>query len=312
MPSTPNFTLNQLRYFSAVAEAGSFKEAADKLHIAQSALSAAISNLEDQLSVQLFIRNHARGVVLTRSGDQLLVNTRQLLAQAQKLGEFGRELGGSLTGDLVIGCFEFIAPFILPALLSRFGTRYPNVAIRVQEHDLEGIERSLLHATSDIALLYDINLSPRLDKKFIASFPPYVLLPHRHRLAGKRKVSLSELASEPFIQIDLPNSRDYSENLAAYFGVKLNVAFRTHSFEMVRGLVGHGYGYSILNQRRWPDMTYDGQKLAICELAGNPPSIDLVLAHVSGTRLSTRAEAFDRFCTDFFDKQSSSKAKKPR
>ena len=312
MSNTPNFTLSQLKYFSAVAEAGSFKEAADKLHIAQSALSAAISNLEDQFSIQLFIRKHARGVELTRSGEQLLVSARQLLSQALKLGEFGRDLGGSLTGDLVIGCFEFIAPFILPTLLSRFRTRYPNVTIRVQEHDLEGIEQSLLHATSDIALLYDINLSPRLERKTIASFPPYVLLPPRHKLASKGKISLSELADEPFIQIDLPNSRDYSENLAKHFGVKLNVAFRTHSFEMVRGLVGHGHGYSILNQRRKPDVTYDGQKLIIRELAGNPPSIDLVLARVSGTRLSTRAEAFDSFCTDYFDKRDPSKGKKAR
>lgn len=307
MANSPSFTLNQLRYFSAVAEAGSFKDAADKLHIAQSALSAAIANLEDQFSVQLFIRNHARGVELTRSGEQLLVSSRQLLNHAMKLGEFGRDLGGSLTGDLVIGCFEFIAPFVLPALLSKFRARYPNVRTTIQEHDLEGIEQTLLHATSDIALLYDINLSPRLEKAIIASFPPYVILPSKHRLANKGKVFLSELAAEPFIQIDLPNSRDYSERLAKYFGVELNIALRTHSFEMVRGLVGHGHGFSILNQRRKPDLTYDGQKLVIKELAGQPPALDLVLARVSDTRLTARAEAFSRFCVDFFDKRAPTK-----
>ena len=307
MTNVPTFTLTQLRYFSAVAEANSFKKAADKLHVAQSALSAAISTLEDHFSIQLFIRHHAKGVELTRAGEQFLVSARQLLSQAKTVGDFGRDLGGSLTGDLVIGCFEFVAPFILPALISKFRKRYPNVTIEVHEHNLEGIEQSLLHATSDIALLYDINLSSHLERKVVASFPPYVLLPANHRLARKQRVSLAELADEPFIQIDLPSSRDYSENVANHFGVKLKVAFRTRSFEMVRGLVGHGHGYSILNQRRKPDVTYDGQKLIMRELTGHPPSLDLVIARVSETRISPRAEAFEKLCVDFFGKRGGGK-----
>lgn len=300
MASEPNFTLNQLRYFSAVAEVGNIKAAASNLHIAQSAVSTAIANLEAQLSIQLFIRNHAKGVELTQAGEQFLLNTRQVLKHLRELGEFGRDLGSSLSGDLVIGCFEFIAPFVLPAPLAEFGTCYPNLRVRVHEDDIEGVQESLLRATVDIGLLYDVNLSPRLTKKVVANFPPYLILPPNHRLAKRKRIALAELEGDPFIQIGLPHSRDYSETLAQQSGIKFNIAFSTNSFEMVRSLVGHGHGYSILNQRRKPDITYDGCKLAICEIADQPPPIKLVLAYVSNTILSKRATAFIDFYTSYF------------
>lgn len=262
MPPGPEFTLTQLRYFIAVADASSISEAAKKLLIAQSAVSTSVANLEHQLSVQLFVRNHAKGVQLTHAGRRFLVRARELLDHSLEISEFGRDLGRSLIGDLSVGCFAFIAPFFLPAILAAFRDQQPRVRVTLTEDNLEEVQRSLLSGACEVAFLYDVNLSPRLEKELVKSYQPYVLLPAGHRLAREKRIALKDLEREPLIQIDLPHSRDYVERLAKHSGLELNVAFRTTSFEMVRSLVGHGQGYSILNQRLPQDRTCDGQPLA--------------------------------------------------
>lgn len=89
----PPFTFNQLRSFVVAAEEGSITLAAERLRIAQSAISIAIANLEEQLSIQLLVRDHAKGVRLTESGGSFLVRAREALTAIKELGEFGRELG---------------------------------------------------------------------------------------------------------------------------------------------------------------------------------------------------------------------------
>ena len=299
MPSGHGFTLTQLRYFVAVAEAGSITQAAENLLIAQSAVSTAIANVERQLSIQLFIRNRAKGVKLTQAGETFLVHTRELLNHASELGEFGRDLGESLSGRLGIGCFAFIAPFFLPALLARFKALHPLVKLSLIEDHLDGVQRSLLSGMCDLAMLYDVKVSNRLQTEVVQSYPPYALLPEGHRLAGNERVTLKDLEKEPLIQIDLPNSRDYVGDLAKRAGVEFDIVFRTTSFEMVRSLVGHGHGYAILNQRT-TDRTYDGKRVVIRELADDLPPIRLVLAHVAGARQSRRALAFATVCREFF------------
>lgn len=298
--SSPRFTLTQLRYFLAVAEAGSITEAANHLSIAQSAISVAIQNLENDLSTQLFIRDHAKGVRLTTAGERFLRASKELLDHAQELDEFGRGLGESMAGDLTIGCFAFIAPFFLPALLRRFKARYPLIRVTTVENNIHEVQRQLLSGICDIGLFYDVNISDRLDKETLASYPPYAVLPEGHELAGKRTLSLKELAPYPMVLIDLPHSRDYVATLAKLCGVELNIGFRTGNYEMVRSLVGHGHGYSVLNQRVAVDRTYDGMPVVSRELEGDLPPVRLVLAQVAGLRQSQRAKAFVDACREFF------------
>ena len=113
-----DYTLRQLEYFVAVAEAGSITRAASAVHLSQSAMSTALTDLEGALGIQLLVRHHAKGITLTPAGRQLLVASRQLLASAADLRSVAHGLGGSLTGTLTIGCFEVMAPYLLPELLS--------------------------------------------------------------------------------------------------------------------------------------------------------------------------------------------------
>ena len=104
MPRRPDVTLTQLRYFVKAATFVSMTKAADELQIAQSAVSAAISQLEHQIGTQLFIRHRARGLALTAAGEEMLRDTRALLAH---LGEVLDSASGHV--DEIRGRFRWRA-----------------------------------------------------------------------------------------------------------------------------------------------------------------------------------------------------------
>jgi DNA-binding transcriptional LysR family regulator len=91
--------------------------------------------------------------------------------------------------------------------------------------------------------------------------------------------------------------------LARKCGIAFNISYKTTSFEMVRSLVAHGHGYSILNQRATLDRTFDGKQVSETELADRLPAINLVLAQVAGTRQSKRSRAFVESCRRFFEER---------
>lgn len=292
-----NFTLVQLRYFVTAAELGSMTAASRELMVAQSAISAAIAQVERELGVQLLIRHHARGLSLTRAGERFLVEARDFLSHAAALAESARGLAGSLTGELAIGCFTLIAPFYLPALLRGFTDRHPQVRVTVAEGGIASVQRALVDGRCEAALLYAIDLALDLDVRVLTQVRPHVLLPPGHALAEAEAVSLSDLAAEPMILLDVPHSRDYFRMLHA---AEPRVRFRTSNYETVRALVGRGHGYSILNQRVATDQTYDGGRVVTRPIREDVPPLDVVLASVRGVRPTARAVAFSEACEAYF------------
>ena len=110
------FTLRQLEYFVATCDAGSVTEAALRIPVAQSSVSAAIAQLEAALDVQLLIRHHAQGVSPTPAGRKLLERARELLRDADGFERFAAELTEELTGTLQLGCLVTLAPLVAPRL----------------------------------------------------------------------------------------------------------------------------------------------------------------------------------------------------
>ncbi|MBO4270038.1 LysR substrate-binding domain-containing protein [Microbispora triticiradicis] len=292
-----NFTLVQLRYFVTAAELGSMTAASRELMVAQSAISAAIAQVERELGVQLLIRHHARGLSLTRAGERFLVEAREFLAHAAALAQSARGLAGSLTGELAVGCLTTLAPFYLSRLLREFAGRYPGVRVSVAEGELSAMEAALLDGRCEVALVYAIDLALDLDIRPLTQARPYALLPLGHPLAEAEAVSLADLATEPMILLDLPRSRDY---FRAIYPTEPRVRFRTSSYETARSLVAGGHGYSILNQRADNDQTYDGGRVACVPISDDVPALDVVLASVRGVRPTARAVAFAETCQAFF------------
>src|SRR5918998_3955740 len=96
------YTLRQLEYFIAAGEAGSITLASERIHISQPSISTAISHLEKELGVQLFIRHHAQGLSLTPIGRELLREAKSLVAQAERLFSLASEREGQVRGSLAL------------------------------------------------------------------------------------------------------------------------------------------------------------------------------------------------------------------
>ncbi|MDQ8702360.1 LysR family transcriptional regulator [Streptomyces sp. LHD-70] len=293
MTSPLGFTLVQLRYFLVAAERGSVTEASVELHIAQSAVSAAIHNLERDLQVQLFIRRRGRGLTLTPAGERLRQQGRDLLARAREVEREARGDGETVSGPVSVGCFVTLSPYYLPALFSECTRRFPDVEIDVVEAETDQLVHALATGRIDFAVTYDLGLStePEVRSETIARAPAYVIVAADHPLAGRDSVELSELSTEPLVLLDLPHSRDYFRSLVAATGTAPDVHYRTQSYETVRSLVARGLGYSVLNQRPATSQTYGGGEVVELELRGAGPALEVRLAVLAGVAQSARARA---------------------
>jgi flavin reductase (DIM6/NTAB) family NADH-FMN oxidoreductase RutF/DNA-binding transcriptional LysR family regulator len=202
--------------------------------------------------------------------------------------------------SLSLGCYQVFAPYLVPALVARMTKLHPELALSLVESDQEHLIDSLRRGAIDLALLYDFGLEPDLCVEPLAHLTPYVLLPEGHPMSSAGAISLEALASEPLVLLDLEPSRDYFLSLFRERGLEPTVAFRTRSLEMVRGLVGHGLGYSILATKPANSMSYDGRALVSRRLSGSMRASRLVLASLESRRPSALAQEFAEHCRTFF------------
>ncbi|HZX08505.1 LysR family transcriptional regulator [Kribbella sp.] len=292
------YTLRQLEYFVAVAEAGSVTAAAQSIHLSQSALSTALVELERALNVQLLLRHHARGVTLTSAGEQLLAASRRLLRQAAELADEARGLGDEVSGTLHLACFGVLAPYLLPELLAEAAERLPGLAVNTSEVDLAELVEGVASGRFEIAIGYDITADPRVEVTSLYTLPPYVLLPRTHRLARRKKVKLAELADEPLALLDLPYSRDYFTGMFRAVGLNPTPRFRSTSAETCRALVARGLAYTVLNVRPRTSRRSDALEVVAVDIAHEAPPLDVVLIKATGVRSTRRVAAVEELIGD--------------
>lgn len=291
MPRRPDVTLTQLRYFVKAATYGSMTRAAEDLRIAQSAVSAAISQLEHRIGTQLFIRQRARGLVLTIAGEEMLRDTRSLLDHLDEVLDSASGQVGQIRGRIRVACFVTLTPFVLPRLISRLGTDHPELEVEVVETHADEVRASLRNGNVEVALTYDLGLGADIDTEVLHLARPYVALASDHPLARCGGVHLAELAAEPMVLLDLPDSRDYFESMLAEAGVKPRIRYRSASYETVRGLVARGHGFSILNQVPAHPGTYDGGEVVAVPIRDDAPGLPIVIARAHVVRVTARSRA---------------------
>ena len=155
-----NITFRQIRYFIAVAEARSVSGGAGAVGISQSAVTDAIRTLELETGVTLFHR-HAKGVTLTREGQQFLRHARSIIgAISDMAGGVGRDLDQT-EGQIRIGTTPVVTGYFLADLLSRFQRQFPRIEITLVEDKRAYIEHMLVGGELDLALLIVSNLEQR-------------------------------------------------------------------------------------------------------------------------------------------------------
>lgn len=292
--------MRQLEYFIATVEHLSVVGAAQQLNLSQPSVSKAITKLEDQFSIQLFVRHHARGMSLTSAGERLLIDARGLLRYAQDLQENAQEESDVVSGTLEVACFAAVAPVFMPAILTEFAERFPRVDIKLHEGDQEELILGLSTGRFELAIMYASALPADIVTTELASFEPYVLLPAGHPLAEQSNISLASLQDESFILFDVP-PHGFFMNLFKQNGLnEPQVSFRSPSLEMVRGMVGRNRGYSLLVTRPHHDQTYDGQKIVTLPIKDKVAKGVLEISRLEQIRPTRVMKTFSDFCVEWF------------
>lgn len=290
------FTLKQLEYFVATGETGSIKSASQRINISQPSISSAISHLERDLGVQLFVRHHAQGLSLTPAGHRLLREARALLQQANGIYDVASEATNLVRGHLALGCFVTLAPMIVPELCHRFQEKHPEVQVHLTEGDHESLLSQLRKVDLDIVLTYDLQVPDGVTFEPLASLPPHVLVSADHRLAGRASIELSELEDEPMILLDLPFSREYFLSVFYHEGVAPKIHARSRQQEVIRTMVANGYGYTLANVRPRSLVTLDGRAVRQIPLKGAHRPMKIGTATLTQHRTPRLLQAFEEHC----------------
>lgn len=297
-------TLRQMEYFVATAESGSIIIASEKIHISSPSISAAIAHMEAELHAQLFIRQHAKGLLLTEIGEQVKDACKVILAQSSDLYAMSADFAGVMRGKIKVGCFSAFAPFIYAEIIHGFANLYQQVDLEAVIDDHHQLLQELTTNTIDLALLYDLHIDENLINFMpLAELPPYVLLGESHPLAKNQAVTLEELTEYPMILLDMPYSNDYFLSLFRTKNLKPMIKETCKYVEVIRSMVGNDIGYTILNVRPKTDFSADGKKLVMVRISGKVRPMKMGIATPKNARLTNVQQAFFSRCQAFISNQ---------
>jgi DNA-binding transcriptional LysR family regulator len=296
LPNMPNYTLQQLRYFCAVAKARSISAAAKSELVSRSTVSSALDELERSLQVRLFSRQKAHGAALTDAGQRVLERALALLDLADDLGATAS--GSTLGGALSVGCYPSLAPRVLPVLLDRFTSEYPEVDLLVHSASEKELVRAVGSGEFDLIVAYDLDRHRSLRTAVLYNTTLHVILPAEHPLATGPTVQATDLADMPLILADLDMGSTMAQtglNALTYLagaGIEPRVFQRTDNFELIRSLVARGLGYSLVAQRPESRLSYEGKALATLPIEPHPPTYRATIGWASGRSPSRLARTF--------------------
>jgi DNA-binding transcriptional LysR family regulator len=191
--------LRHLRYFLAVAEELNFSRAAERLHVAQPALSAQIRALETQVGCALF-RRTTRKVALTPAGEVLVADARDIVARADDAVAKLAAMARGQRGALRVGFLGHAAGEVSTAILRRFAEEFPAIDVElVESRTLEGAQQRVIDHETDAAFVWVPILHDELASEPIASERKLVAMHPEHRLATKPAIAPEDLVDEPIV-----------------------------------------------------------------------------------------------------------------
>lgn len=240
-------------------------------------------------------------IFMADSGKPLIYANRAYGTASRIEGASTLAAGRASVGKtLSVGCQHTFGPYFMPELIDKMMAFDPSTKIDLVEGDQRRVVECLQAGEIDLALLYDLDLPDTLDRTALTQLTAYVLLGEGHPLAAKSELTPADLAPHPMILLDAPPSRNYFSAILEQAGITPNIAHRSSNFEMVRGLVGHGLGYTLLATKPAASVTYDGRALISRRLICDAAPSQVVLARRRGVTYSRPAEQFMWLCHEFF------------
>ena len=280
--------MHQLRYFAKVAELGNVTRAAEACFVSQPSLSQQLAKLERELGQPLFERL-GRGVRLTEAGQTFKRYCDQILSLTEDART--RVTDDPDSGRIVLAAIPTVAPYFLPDVLSRFAKAAPRARIEIVEDTTANIVRQLAEGDIDLAVVAlplqadHVHTQPLFKEELVA------VLPAGHALAKKARLTLKDLAAEPFVILNEAHClTGNTMSFCARHALAPLVTARSHQLLTVLELVRLGQGVSLIPAMAVPQGKDPGRVYR--SLAGDKPTRTIAVAW---NRMRYQTQLFKRF-----------------
>lgn len=296
--------LKQLHYFMEVAKREHISEAAADLHVAQSAISRQIANLEAELGVKLFVRE-GRNIKLTPIGAIFFDHTKTAMKAIEHATKQVEEYLDPDRGQIRIGFPTSLANHSLPTVISSFKNQHPNVDFHLRQGSYQYLIDSVKKREIDLAFLGPVpREDPDIDSHILFTENISALIPDNHPLAERDQLLLSDLKNDSFVLF--PEGyilRDIAMNACKQAGFTPNVSSEGVDLDAIKGLVSAGMGVTLL-----PDSTfYNSTPRFTVKLPIQVPEVKRTVGIISpkNRELAPSEKVFYQFVRDFFDRLQS-------
>lgn len=236
-------TLEQLRIFVAVAEKQHVTQAASELNLTQSATSAAIAALEARYGIKLFDRI-GRGIVLTQTGRDFLIEARAVLARAKAAAQVLNDLAGLKRGSLTMAASQTVGNYWLPGRLQAFHTAHPGIDLHLTVANTEQVARAVLQGSADLGFVEGDVDDPLLAARKFDGDSMIVVVGAKHPWVSRTKITPKDLLATAWVLRERGSgTRSMFEAALRQSGIKLSdlrVALELPSNEAVRTAVEAG------------------------------------------------------------------------
>jgi DNA-binding transcriptional LysR family regulator len=286
-------TLRQFRVFEAVARHLSFSRAAAELHLSQPAVSMQVKGIENILGMPL-TEQLGKKIFLTEAGREVLHASQNITARLDDLQANLAQLRGMDSGQLNIAVTTTVSA-VATDILARFRGKHPRVAIHLDVSNRESVLGQLAANRIDLAIMGQVPDGLDLEATRFMDNPLVVIAPPEHPLARKKKVSISDLASEPFLAREAGSgTRGAMERFFADKGMELSTSMEMSSNEAIKQAVQAGLGLGILSLQTL-EQELALKRLAVLKVEGFPIMRHWYIVHRTDKRLSPVTLAFKEF-----------------
>jgi LysR family hca operon transcriptional activator len=275
--------LRHLRYFVAVAEAGSLTVAAEqKLHTSQPSLSRQIRDLESELGTQLLTRR-ARGIELTPAGRAFLDHARAVLSQVEAATEAARRVAHPAKPCFVMGFLTGHELTWMPEAIKILRDELPNIDVMISSQYSPRLADGLSKGKIDAAFLRPEKGVPGLAYRVLVKEPLVVILPSDHRLAALKAISPVDLVGEPFVIVSetAPVLRAVIDDYLKRSGINITPAHEADNVTMGISLIMSTRGVGLLPAYA---QNFLPSSVTSRPLKGDTPTVDLVLGYKKSNR----------------------------
>lgn len=278
-------TFRQLRHFLALSQELHFGRAAAKLHVTQPPLSASLKQLEEELGFALMERT-SKSVRLTSAGAVFADHAARILGGLDRARAMAGQVARSGPETLTVSFVPSMLFRHLPATLRHFQEACPSVELVLTEMNTTRQIESVVAHEVDVAFIHAVPLPEGLDEYRLARERLVACVPQRHRLAGRSRIALTELAGERVILFSRNFAAHYYDHIKAILAaaqIEPWEAYRIQHWFTVLGFVAQGMGVSLVPGSLARSGLAD---LAYLEIEGAEAEHDVAMVWRSGATTS--------------------------